>query len=174
MTLFMMLRRANGCRQASLAVRESHNLLKGPLSTLSGPAEIITNPLCAVKLTGESKAGVHVLHIPWPVGPELHGQDPWWDLGYRTGAALGVRVAEITQGRSRELDREQRKRASRAAGDTDWGRRRDRLPASCLLLLRFRGQDWGPFLVSEPNRHPHCAATFTSQLVTTVSLDPMK
>lgn len=53
--------------------REVHNLLKGPLSALSGPAGIITSSLCAVKPAAESTGSVHVWHVPWQVGPELRG-----------------------------------------------------------------------------------------------------
>lgn len=156
-----------------LRLKRITKLVKGPSEHSFSPSRNLNQP-CSCSKTHGRKQGQYPCLAHGPVGPELHGQDPWGDLGYRTGAALGVHMAEITQGRSQELDREQRKRVSRAAGDTDWCRRRDRLPASCLLLLRLCGQDWGPFLVSEPNSHPHCAAIFPSQLLTTVNLDPMK
>lgn len=43
-------------------------LLLKKITHLSSLAEIMTNHLCAVKSGGESKAGIHVLHITWPVG----------------------------------------------------------------------------------------------------------
>lgn len=157
----------------SLQLKRSTKPVKGPSEHSFRPSRNHNQPRPCSK-THWRKQGQYPCLAHGPVGPELHRQDPWWDLGYRTGAALGVHMAEITQGRSRELDREQRKRVSWAAGDTDWCRRRDRLPASCLLLLRLWGQDWGLFLASEPNSHLHCAAIFPSQLLTTVNLDPMK
>lgn len=65
-------------------------------------------------------------------------------------------------------------RSSEAAEGTGWGGRRGRLPASCLLLPCLGPQDWGRFLASEPSSHLHSAATFPSQLLTTISVDPMK
>lgn len=43
-------------------------LLLKKITHLSSLAEIMMNHLCAVQSGGESKAGIHVLHITWPVG----------------------------------------------------------------------------------------------------------
>lgn len=80
-----------------LPLRRSTQLVKVTSEHSFGPSRNHHQPPQCSKHAGERKGSVQVLHIPWPVGPELCGQDLWWDLGYRTGAALGVHVAEITR-----------------------------------------------------------------------------
>lgn len=105
-------------------------MLKGPLGSPSGPAEIITNLLCAVKPAGESKGSV-----VFPGGI--------WGVGHKD--AFSVLIAEIMEGaeswrgsRGRELLGTH----TGAGGHTAYLH-------DVFFCCVWGGQDLGPFFVKK-------------------------
>ena len=85
-------------------------LLLKKITHLSSLAEIMMNHLCAVKSGGESKAGIHVLHITWPVGLYCGVRILGGILSARRVEGLGVGHCRGAQHRGQDA------KASRCAG----------------------------------------------------------